>query len=179
MLAEAAPAATTRGDGRALSVVQYATAVLENGLGHYEAALGAAQGAAQHDEMAVTGWAWAELVEAGVRCGRRELAQDACARLAERTAASGTEWARGTGARTRGLMSNGSVAEDLYRESIDSLSRTRAVPHLARARLVYGEWLRREGRRVEARNELRTGHETFARTGGRAFARPAGDGPPG
>src|SRR3954454_10284895 len=173
MLAEAAPAATTRGDGRALSVVQYATAVLENGLGHYEAALGAARGAAEHDEMAVTGWAWAELVEAGVRSGRRDLAQDACARLAERTAASGTDWARGTDARTRALMSDGSVAEDLYRESIESLSRTRAVPHLARARLVYGEWLRREGRRVEARDELRTAHETFARTGAGAFAERA------
>jgi DNA-binding CsgD family transcriptional regulator len=167
------PAATGRGDGRALSMVEYGTAVLENGRGRYDAAVDAAQRAASHDELVVPGWAWAELVEAGVRSGRREPAEEACALLAGRTGASGTDWARGIEARSRALLAGGGEAEDLYRESIERLSRTRVAAHLARAQLVYGEWLRREGRRADAREQLRSAHRLFSRMGARAFAERA------
>jgi ATP/maltotriose-dependent transcriptional regulator MalT len=173
LLAVEEPAATKKGDGRALSLAEYGTAVLENGLGRYEEALVAAQSAAQHDEMVVPGWAWSELVEAAVRCGRNDLAEHACAQLAVRTAASGTEWARGIEARSRALLSDGAVADALYRESIERLSRTRALPELGRAHLLYGEWLRRAGRRVDARHELRSAHDLFSRMGAAAFAERA------
>jgi DNA-binding CsgD family transcriptional regulator len=166
-------AATARGEGRALTLAEYATAVLENGLGHYEAALVAAQRACEHDEMIVLGWALAELVEAAVRCGRRTAAEAAHQRLAERTGACGTEWALGIGARSLALLREGEAADALYQEAIERLARSRAVAHLARAHLLYGEWLRREGRRVDARAHLRSAHEMFTRMGSAAFAERA------
>lgn len=167
-------AARRRGDGRALSMAEYATAVLENGLGHYEAALAAAESAAEHDELIVPGWALVELVEAAVRSGHRGLAEAACGRLAVRSGVSDTEWARGIEARSRALLSDGDVADALYREAVERLSRSHAVAHLARAHLLYGEWLRRGGRRVEARDQLRSAHDSFTRMGAHAFAERAG-----
>jgi DNA-binding CsgD family transcriptional regulator len=167
-------AATRRGDGRALTMAEYATAVLSNGLGHYEAALAAAEAASEHDELIVTGWALVELVEAAVRSGHRELAEAACRRLAVRSGASDTEWARGIEARSRAVLSDGDVADALYREGIERLSHTHAVAHLARAHLLYGEWLRREGRRTDARDHLRSAHDAFTRMGAHAFAERAG-----
>ena len=167
-------AATTRGDGRALSMAEYATAVLSNGLGRYEAALAAAETAAERDELVVPGWALVELVEAAVRSGHREIAEAACRRLAVRSGASDTEWARGIEARSRALLSHGDVADALYREAVERLSHSHAVAHLARAHLLYGEWLRREGRRTDARNHLRSAHDAFTRMGAHAFAERAG-----
>jgi DNA-binding CsgD family transcriptional regulator len=115
-------------------------------------------------------WALPELVEAAARSGDAGLARDVLERLAGTTRPCGTDWALGIEARCRALLSDGPAADELYREAIDRLSRTRLRPELARAHLLYGEWLRREGRRAEAREQLRTAHDTFAAIGMEAFA---------
>lgn len=162
--------ARVRGEGCAITAVEYAKAILYNGVGLYEQALDAAQKAAAPDEIATSSWALYELVEAAVRSGYLDTARDAAEHLSERTAASGTAWAIGTGARSRALVESGERAEELYREAIESLRHTRMVAHLARARLSYGEWLRRERRRADAREPLRQAHETFASMGAQGFA---------
>jgi ATP/maltotriose-dependent transcriptional regulator MalT len=145
--------------------------LLCNGLGQYEDALAAAQEAARHqEEFAAPRWGLVELVEAAARSGASEQASDGLERLSETTRASGTDWALGVEARLRALVSEGDAAEQLYREAIERLSRTRVRLELARARLVYGEWLRRENRRVDARGHLRAAHDAFSRMGAEAFA---------
>jgi DNA-binding CsgD family transcriptional regulator len=163
-------AATARGEGRAITMVDFATAVLENGLGRYDAALAAARRACEHDEIALAGWGLVELIESAVRIGDHDVAVDALGRLTNRTSVSGTEWALGIEARSRALVRQGDVAEGLYRQAIDRLGRSRAVPQLARAHLLYGEWLRREGRRSDAREQLRRADDMFGRMGARAFS---------
>ena len=165
--------ATARGEGRAVTLAAYATAVLYNGLGLYEAALAAAQQACEHDDLGLFGWALIELVEAGARSGAHDVAAAALRPLEERTRAAGTDWALGIEARSRALLSDGPAAESLYREAIDRLERTRIVVHLARAHLVYGEWLRRENRRLDAREQLRVAYEMLSRIGAEAFAERA------
>jgi len=165
--------AIARGQGLVLTFGEFARAVLYNGLGQYGAALKNAQRASALDELHVSVWSLPELVEAAVRSGERELAADALERLGQRTQASGTEWALGLDARSRALLSDGSVAEGLYREAIDRLGRSRVALDLARAHLLYGEWLRRRGRRVDARVELRTAQASFAEMGAEAFAQRA------
>jgi DNA-binding NarL/FixJ family response regulator len=118
-------------------------------------------------------WALPELVEAASRCQQYELATEALERLAERTQAAGTDLARGIEARARALVSDGDAADRLYREAIERLTRTRMRAVLARAHLLYGEWLRRQGRRVDARTQLRTAHERFDAMGTLAFAERA------
>jgi DNA-binding CsgD family transcriptional regulator len=152
-----------------ITVSEYSNAVLQNGLGHYEVAADAAQMASEHEEL-FTQWALPELVEAAARCGRQTIALAASERLSDQTEACGTELALGMGARARALVSDGQVANDLYEEAIQRLGRCRAAAHLARAHLLYGEWLRRERRRLEAREHLRTAHEMLATMGARAFA---------
>jgi DNA-binding CsgD family transcriptional regulator len=115
----------------------------------------------------------AELIEGAARCENRPLARHALEWLAEMAGASGTEWALGTEARSRALLSDGEAADSLYREAIERLQRTRVRVELARAHLVYGEWLRRERRRVDAREQLRTAHGMFIAMGVEAFARRA------
>jgi DNA-binding CsgD family transcriptional regulator len=144
--------------------------VLYNGLGRYGDALAAAQLACEHEGLGVFGWGLVELVEAGARSGSREVATAALVRLAERTRASATDWALGIEARSRALVSDSQAAGPLYREAIERLSRSRIAIHLARAHLLYGEWLRRERRRTEAREQLRTAHEMFITMGAEAFA---------
>ena len=118
-------------------------------------------------------WALAELVEAATRVGETELARDALNRLAETTQPAGTEFALGIEARCRALLSDSATAEKAYRESIDRLSRTQLRPELARAHLLYGEWLRGEGRRFDAREQLRMAHDMFVAIGMEAFAERA------
>jgi DNA-binding CsgD family transcriptional regulator len=165
--------AAGRGEGRAITLAEYATAVLYNGLSRYQAALAAAQRACEYDDLGLFGWALVELVEAGARSGEPELAADALESLSERTSLGGTNWALGIEARSRALLSNGRAAEDLYLEAMERLGRCRIKVHLARAHLIYGEWLRRENRRIDARETLRTGHEMFSAMGAEAFAERA------
>jgi DNA-binding CsgD family transcriptional regulator len=164
---------TSRGEGRGLTWTEYATAVLHNGLGEYEAALAAAQAACEHDDLGLVAWPLIELVEAAVRNDRRDIGAATLPRLAERTQASGTDWALGIEAVCRALVSDGEAADGLYREAIERLERTRVAVRLARAHLVYGEWLRRENRRSDARRHLRAAHDMFDRFGAEAFAERA------
>ena len=158
----------------AVTMAQYGAAVLYNGLGRYEEAKAAAQQACWDPvDLYGSGWALPELVEAAARCGQAALARDALERLAATTQPAGTDWALGIEARSRALLSEGAAADGLYREAIERLGRARLRPELARAHLVYGEWLRREGRRVDAREQLRAAHEQFASIGMEAFAERA------
>jgi DNA-binding CsgD family transcriptional regulator len=166
-------AANARGEGRAVGLAEYATAVLHNGLGRYEDALGAAQRACEYDDLGFFAWALVELVEAAARSGIRDVATSALGRLKERTGVAGTDWALGVQARSCALVREDQEAEVLYREAIERLGRSRIVVHGARAHLLYGEWLRREDRRLDAREQLRTAYETFRRMGAEAFAERA------
>ena len=164
------PTAIARAEGVVLTFAKLARAVLHNGLGHYQEALGPAQSASVRDELLVSVWSLPELVEAAARCGRTGLAADALERLSERTRASGTDLALGVEACSRALVSDGESSEHLYREAIERLGRTRMRPALARAHLLYGEWLRREKRRADAREQLRAAYEGFTAMGMEAFA---------
>ncbi|OKI44025.1 hypothetical protein A6A27_38710 [Micromonospora sp. CB01531] len=166
----AACQAAARGEGAGLTVCDWASAVLYNGLGRHGEARAAAQRASVDPPGSVAHWALAELVEAAVRSGDRALAAWALDQLVQTTQASPTDWALGIEARSRALLSQGEDAESLYREAIDRLGRTRLRPEFARSHLLYGEWLRSERRRVEAREQLRTAHEMFAAMGLAAFA---------
>jgi DNA-binding CsgD family transcriptional regulator len=179
--AEAAPlieavrtAARAAGQGLGVQFSHWAGAALYNGLGRYETALAEAQQAAeQAPELHVSMWALPELIEAASRTGQTRRAADALARLAEVTRVGQTDWGQGIYARSRALLSDGEDAERWYRQAADRLSRTRLRPELARAHLLHGEWLRREGRRAEAREQLRTAHDMFAAIGMAAFAERA------
>jgi DNA-binding CsgD family transcriptional regulator len=164
---------TARGDGRWISLAEYARAVLFNGLGRYDAAFEAARSACEHDDLGIHGWALAELVEAGARSSNIDIAQDGARRLEEQTGAAGTDWALGVEARSRALLSDGDTADTLYRDAIDHLASTRMRVDLARAHLLYGEWLRREQRRLDAREQLRRAHEMLTDMGAAAFAERA------
>jgi len=145
--------------------------VLANSLGRYDEALAAAEPCCENvDHLGYPLWALPELAEAAARCGRADLVERAVARLAETTAVSGTDWGLGMLARSRALACAGEPAEASYLEAIDRLGRTRIKAHMARAHLLYGEWLRREKRRSDARAQLRTASEMFAAMGAVAFA---------
>jgi DNA-binding CsgD family transcriptional regulator len=164
----------TRGEGIGLTVAHWASAVLSNSVGRYDDALPAAEQASEHpEEMAASSWGLIELIEAATRSGKSERAVGALERLTATTRACGTDWGLGMEARSRALLSEGKAAEDLYREAIDRLGRTRMVVDLARAHLVYGEWLRRQNRRLDARGQVRTAHDMFTRIGAEAFAERA------
>jgi DNA-binding CsgD family transcriptional regulator len=162
-----------RGEGMAMAGAEFATAVLHNGLGHYKTALAAAQRASQHDELGFGGWILPELIEAAVRSGRSDVAAPALRELTERTSPFGNQWARGIEARSRALMAEGQAAEDLYQGAISQLITSSMTVHLARAHLIYGEWLRRQNRRAEARSELRTAHNMLTSMGANGFAQRA------
>jgi DNA-binding CsgD family transcriptional regulator len=159
-----------RGEGHAIVHVDWASAVLNNGLGNYQDAMTAAQRATEHSELAIPQWATVELIEAATRCGHSDIAADALGRLAGTTGASSTDWALGIEARSRALLAEGKAAERLYREAVERLDRTTIRTELARAHLLYGEWLRRENRRGDARAELRSAHQMFEAMGMEAFA---------
>jgi DNA-binding CsgD family transcriptional regulator len=160
-----------QGAGQGLTFIHWATAVLHNGLSQYEQALVAAQHATEERlEVRLATWGLVELIEAAARSGKTELAGDALGRLSQTTAASGTDWALGIEARSRALLTEGEAAKGLYRQAIESLERTRVRVELARAHLLYGEWLRRERRRLDAREQLRHAYKLFTEFGMEAFA---------
>ena len=174
LIATFATEALDLGEGMGQTITCWAKALLNNGLGQYEDALAAAREAQHPQELGMCTWGvQIELIEAASRSGVPEQAADALELLTEVTSASGTDWGLGIAARSRALLTEGPAAEGFYREAIDRLSQVRVRPELARARLLYGEWLRRERRRAEARQELRTAQEMFREMGMEAFARRA------
>jgi DNA-binding CsgD family transcriptional regulator len=171
MIEVATRGASGRGEGLVVSVAGWSRAILGNGLGRYQQALAAALEATSYKgSLVITNWAMIEQVEAAARTGEQGAAADALAALAAVTSVSGTDWALGVEARSRALLSEGDAAESLHREAIERLGRTRLRPDLARAHLLYGEWLRRERRRTEARDHLRTAHDMLEAMGMAAFA---------
>ncbi|MCK0115833.1 AAA family ATPase [Isoptericola sp. S6320L] len=162
--------ATGRGEGATLGLADVAMAALHNGLGNYGEALAAASAPVERGELTFASIALPELVEAGVHAGEPGRADAALEQLRARAQASSTAWGLGLYARSRALLSTGPDAEEHYREAIDQLGRSRMATHVARAHLVYGEWLRREGRRQDAREQLRTAHEMLTGMGVDAFA---------
>jgi DNA-binding CsgD family transcriptional regulator len=167
------PAAARR-QGQWPTAAHWATAVLNNGLCRYEQALAAAERGCEYpDELGLALWSAVELIEAAVRTGAPERAADAMQWLAETTAASGTDWALGMQARSQALLTEGESAERLYREAIERLGRTCVRTELARAHLLYGEWLRRQSRRVDAREQLSYAHQMLTEMGIEGFAERA------
>jgi DNA-binding CsgD family transcriptional regulator len=167
-------AASARGLGRMVDIATYGRAVLCNGIGHYDAACDAARAAFEHrDHVGHAQFVVGELAEAASRTGDRELLEAALEWISDRTRVTRTDWVLGIEARVRALLSDGDAAEQAYRESIACLERTRLRMELARGHLLYGEWLRREARRVDAREHLRTAHELFGAMGAVGFAERA------
>jgi len=163
---------TRRGEGMGLGLSHYASAVLHNGHGRYPEAFAAAKRACEFEDLGIHGWALPELVEAAVRSGEPDGAA-AVEQLAQTSRISGTDWARGIEAGCRALVSDDAEAEALYREAIDRLGRTRIQIELARMHLNFGEWLRRQGRRLDAREQLRQAHQLLADMGAQGFAERA------
>jgi DNA-binding CsgD family transcriptional regulator len=162
------------GQGIGVQWAEWVSAILFNGLGRYDRALAAAERAAEElPQLFISRWACPELIEAAVRSGRADRAAAVLEPWAQVTATAGTDWALGIAARSRALLSEGEAAERLYLEAIDRLGRTRLRPELARAHLLYGEWLRRGNRRVDARAQLRAAHDRFTTIGMEAFAERA------
>ena len=167
--------ATRRGEGVGITITQWANAALNNGLGRYDQALAAATHAfGYQDDLGSLLWAAPELIEAAVRTDDAAAAASGYAVLTELTSACGTDWGLGVLARARALVTEGAAAEELYREAVTRLGRTRLRIDLARARLLYGEWLRRERRRGDAREQLRPAYELFQAMGVAGFAERAG-----
>ena len=154
--------ATGRPEGAVVALAGYASAVLNNSLGRYQIAMDSAKRASDHGDFGYSSASLPELVEAATRSGEPKVAAGALSRLEERTLAAGTDRALGMLARARALVDEGDAAEAFYREAIERLARTRIRVELARAHLVYGEWLRRENRRVDAREQLRSAHDMFS-----------------
>lgn len=165
--------ARERAEGVLVATTNYSAAVLYNGLRRYEDALVAASESGQLDEPGVGGWTLVEMIEAATRRGRHKTASVALEQLSDRTSRVGSDWALGTEARCRALLSDDHAAEGFYVEAIERLSRCRIKTELARAQLVYGEWLRRQGRRLDARVPLRAAGESFTQMGADAFAERA------
>jgi DNA-binding CsgD family transcriptional regulator len=162
------------GEGMGLTLSFWATALLYNGLARYEDAFAAADQATEDPhELWFSNFALIELIEAASRIGQQDRATEALQILSASATASGTPWALGIEARSRALLTRGDDAEKLFREAIDRLEPTRLLVDLARARLLYGEWLRRERRRLDARDQLRVAHAFFAGAGMEAFAERA------
>ena len=166
--------ATAGGQGTAVQYAHWANAVMLNGLGRYREALAAASAAAEDTpELFISVWAAIELIEAAVRSEERGLAEAALEDVLAATAVAENDWAGAVRARSQALLRNSDAAEPLYREAVERLGRTRLRPELARSHLLYGEWLRRENRRLDARAELRAAHEHFVAIGMEAFAERA------
>jgi DNA-binding CsgD family transcriptional regulator len=171
LFAATAEDATARGEGVAFQFARWSEAVLRNGLGQYAQALAVAEPVSSEAYSSLsTRWVLAELIEAATRTGRGDLARAALDRLTAVTDVAGSDWAKGVEARSRALVSHGQEADSGYTEAVDRLNRTPLRPELARAHLLYGEWLRRQHRRLDARHHLRTAYDLFVAMGADAFA---------
>jgi DNA-binding CsgD family transcriptional regulator/tetratricopeptide (TPR) repeat protein len=168
--------AGSRGEGLTVAFADYASAVLFNGLGRHDRALDAAMKVCAHADFGLFGWALPELVEAGVRTGRLDVAASGAARLSGLARAAGTPWARASAARSRALVADDEHADDLFREALDEFGRTRIRVDLARTHLLYGEWLRASGRPGDAKVQLRTAHDMTSEIGMHGFAERARNG---
>jgi DNA-binding CsgD family transcriptional regulator len=165
---------TARGEGLAVQMANWSAAVLHNGLGRYAEALAVAEPATEETFSPLsTQLILPELIEAAVRTGRADLAREALGRLSAMTAIEGSDWAKGLEARSRALVSEGQEAGQCYAEAVGRLGRTRLRPELARAHLLYGEWLRRENRRLDARHQLHAAYHLLTAIGAEAFAERA------
>jgi ATP/maltotriose-dependent transcriptional regulator MalT len=163
--------ASARGEGVGVAICEYSHAVLCNSLGQHEEALAAARRAcADPAEMVAHNWGMIELIEAAARTDRADVAAEALERLTAKAHACGTDWALGIEARSRALLSEGDIAEDGFREAIAHLSQARVRGELARAHLLYGEWLGRDNRRADARSELTLAYDMFTTMGMEGFA---------
>jgi DNA-binding CsgD family transcriptional regulator len=164
-----------RGEGIGITVAEWSNAVLNNGLGCYQKALSAAQRATENydGELVFPNWGLVELIEAAARSGSPERGTAAMRRLSQSSGISGSDWALGVEARSQALLSQGEAADRLYREAIERLGRSRVRAELARAHLLYGEWLRRENRRTDAREQLRSSYQMLTAMGMEAFAERA------
>jgi DNA-binding CsgD family transcriptional regulator len=171
--AAAVEAGTARGDGSAVEIAEWAAAVLHNGLGEYADAAAAAQRAYDPDGLGYGGFILPELIEAAARSGDRSAAELAFTHLTERSSPSVSNWARGIEAAAGALLTDGAPAEELHLEAIDQLSRSRLLVLRTRAQLNYGEWLRRERRRVDARTQLKAAYDGFESMGAHGFAERA------
>jgi DNA-binding CsgD family transcriptional regulator len=165
--------AGARGEGIGVAISEYARAVLCNGRGEYEEALAAASSASEYREVVAENWGLSELIEPATRTGRTDLAHEALDRLSRKARATRTDWAVGIEARSRALLSDAGDADGWFRAALDHLGRTRVRAELARTHLLYGEWLRRENRRLDARAQLRAAHDQFTAMGMEAFAERA------
>jgi DNA-binding CsgD family transcriptional regulator len=162
---------TARGEGLAVQMAGWSAAVLHNGLGRYAEALAVAEPATEETYSPLsTQLVLPELIEAAVRTGRADLARQALGRLSAMTAIEGSDWAKGLEGRSRALVSEGREAEQCYAEAVERLVRTPLRPERARAHLLYGEWLRRENRRLDARHQLHAAYHLFTAIGADAFA---------
>ncbi|WP_433381301.1 ATP-binding protein [Actinoplanes sp. CA-142083] len=166
--------AEATGNGRLHTLAHHHKAVLYNGLGNHRAALDAALEAGRHEDLGLHSWTLGELIEAAARSGEHQIAADARERLGDRTKIAGTSWALGAQAIADALAGPAEQAEDSYREAIERLSAPETAIEGYRARLLFGEWLRRASRRAEARTHLRAAHEAFTTMGAEAFADRAG-----
>jgi DNA-binding CsgD family transcriptional regulator len=165
--------AAAAGQGAAVTWAHWVAAILYNGLGRYQEALASARQAAGYKLVHLSMWALPELVEAAARTGNTALAADALDQLSEWTQAGRTDWGLGVETRSQALLSDGEAADRLYREAIDRLGQTGMRPDLARTHLLYGEWLRRQRRRSDARAQLRTARQMLDAIGMQAFAERA------
>jgi DNA-binding CsgD family transcriptional regulator len=174
LFAAATADAKARGEGFGLQNANWSEAVLSNGLGRYAEALAVAEPATEEIRLPyITQLILPELIEAAVRSRRADLASEALGRLSAMTVIEGSDWAKGLEARSRALVSEGREAEQCYAEAVERLGRTPLRPELARARLLYGEWLRRENRRLDARHQLHAAYDLFTAIGAEAFAERA------
>jgi DNA-binding CsgD family transcriptional regulator len=173
VIATAAADGITRGEGRLVGVTRFTSAVLFNGLGRYEEALAAARECCEYEDLGFFSWCLFELIEAAAHLGDRESAEWALSLFEERASGSGTDWGSGVVATSRALLASTDLADGLFNEAIDHLERARAPLHGARARLSYGEWLRRANRRSDARRQLTAAYEMFTKMGSQGFAERA------
>jgi DNA-binding CsgD family transcriptional regulator len=170
LMATANASSAVAGQGLAAAIANWNAAILYNGLGHYDEAFAGTSKAKEHSNVFSAMLGLPELIEAAVRTGHTEVAVGGLAELAATTQASGTDYGLGIEARSRALVSEGAVAEGYYREAVERLGHTRLRPEAARAHLLYGEWLRRQRRRRDARGQLGIAFEMFDSMGMKAFA---------